>query len=535
MKKQHFILMLFALIGLAPGIAIAQSNPVCGLNNNQNAYIPGTSPNGGSSNYDTFVPPAAGGSYVDSLSGCTITRLTDNSSAGTGWVIYYASKTPFNANDEYLLVTNTMNGNWEIVSGPALKGVIPGTLIANYPGISGGSLVWDTTNAMVSYYTPGDTTIHKVTMTGTCTSSSNCTLNDVVLHNFSSGTPTYTSVSFQDEPDMSQDGTVFQFDGQKSSGGSVDIDTYNPSSNTTTVWYTTTCQAGLGGPQPSCSNGNQIHKIQLSAKNEPIITWGASGLGSEQGAIWYHGTPGSPTQTHIQSNTNHLDSGLDINGTEMFVQDRIDSSIGNDPCPSGQWSGSVGGGGATLTYLTDATDSGNSAVCFFNKNWESPHFSYRGGPSQPWVTVSFFDTRTPSPEYFTNDGSFVAPTCTQVNTTTSGTCWYPYEGEIDLVNIATNMDTPGTGPLATVYRMAQARSRTEENFWTQVTASNSHDSNYIAFNSNMAYVAGCSSAVQSAEGCADVYVISASGGPLFANPNDVPPAPPQNLKVTVVQ
>jgi hypothetical protein len=196
------------------------------------------------------------------------------------------------------------------------------------------------------------------------------------------------------------------------------------------------------------------------------------------------------------------------------LQDRLDSSIGNDPCPSGQWPDQTGMGGSDLSQI----DTPTSGTCVFNKDWASPHFSYRGGPTQPWFVISFFDTRTPGPEYFTGTSDYVAPTCTQTDTTTSGTCWYQYEDEIVAVNIATDMNAAGTAPLATVYRLAQARSRSLENFWVQVTATINHvpGSIYAAFNSNMANHSGCTSNVQNANGCGDVYIISGTSGiPLF--------------------
>ena len=80
------------------------------------------------------------------------------------------------------------------------------------------------------------------------------------------------------------------------------------------------------------------------------------------------------------------------------------------------------------------------------------------------------------------------------------------------------MNAAGTSALATVYRLGWARSRplltpTSYQFWALPNASISRDGNYIAFNSNMAYPAGCSnSTVQTNIGCADLYVITAPNG-----------------------
>ncbi len=414
-----------------------------------------------------------------------------------GYAVYYASISPLNANGNYILVTNTVNGGWILKAGVNLSGVTPGTtIIANFPN----QARWDISNPLVSYYI-GGSSVTKYTLTGACTSSSNCSVSSSTVGTISG----YSSVNMPDEADISQDGTTLFFIGYNSSG-TMDFDTYNLSTGAVTKWYTTSC-TGSEGTQPGC-----VHKTQLSALNEPIITFTGGGSGSEGGTIWYHGTPGSATQTHLQNNTNHMDSGLDANGNSIFIQDRLDSSIGNDPCPNGQQEGSSGGGGTDLSQIGSPT----TGLCVFNKDWASPHYSYRGGPSQPWFTASFFDTRSPGPEFFVGNGSYVSPTCTQVNTTTSGECWYPYEGEVDVVNVATNMNSAGTGSLANVYRMAHARSRSQENFWVQVTATMNHmpGNIFIAFNSNMAHNSGCSNS--GTNGCGDVYIISGSGGiPLF--------------------
>jgi hypothetical protein len=490
--------------------------PVCGLNNNQNPYIPGTTPSGGSSDYDTFVPPAAGGSYVDALSGCTWTRITDNNAAGTGKLPYYSTTEPFNANDQFLSLQDYISGGWEIVTAPADEASFtPGTVVVptgNMPG-KNGIFIWDRSNPNLLYYATG-TQIRSATITGLpgCISTHNCTMTTALLHDFSTGSPVYASVWFSDEPDISQDGDHLLFIGATNSGTTTfNIDVYQISDDTDMHWYRTT-GTGTSGSQPG-----PLHKGQLTPNNEPVEVF--VGSGSETGEVWWHLVSGSIVETKIQNSTNHLDTGFDINGTEIFLQDRLDSSIGTDPCASDQWNAQSGGGGAAMTYYTDPTNAGHTATCTPNKNWAQPEISYRGGPSQPWFAISFFENgnRTPSPEYFTNDSKYIAPTCTQVNTTTSGTCWYPYEEEVLLVKISTDMNSAGDGPLATVFRMGWVRSRSSENFWAIPKCSLSHDGNYIACASNMAYHSGCSSSsVQSSGACADTFVVSAaSGAPLF--------------------
>ncbi len=479
-----------ALSGSGAGIsASAAGAPACGINNNQDAVI--------LSNYDTFTPPPVGDSYIDPFTGCTITRITDSVADNAGYAVYYSSISAINANGDYILVTNTFNGGWILKAGTNLSGVKPGTtIIADFPN----QCRWDISNPLVCYYIE-HSSVKKYTLSGSCTSSSNCPINKSTIASISG----YSSTNMPDEADISQDGTTLFFIGYNSNG-TMDLNTFNLNTLSVTNWYTTQC-AGSPGTQPGC-----IHKTQLSALGEPIVTYPNNGSSGESGTVWYHAASGVMTQTHLQNNTSHLDSGLDINGNSIFLQDRLDKSVGQDACPDRQWSGSIGGGGSDMS----SPSAPASGTCVFNKNWASPHISYRGGPGQPWFTISFFDTRSPGPEFFTTDGNYVPPTCTQEHTTTSGTCWYPHEAEVDMVNISTNMNAAGSGPLGAVYRMAQARSRTEENLWVQITATMSHNGAFIAFNSNMAHVSGCSSNIQGNTGCGDVYIISAAGGaPLF--------------------
>jgi len=140
----------------------------------------------------------------------------------------------------------------------------------------------------------------------------------------------------------------------------------------------------------------------------------------------------------------------------------------------------------------------SSITCLFDKDWAAPHVSYGGGPQQPWAAISFFDNRTPGPEYFNNSRKFSAPTCTQTKDTTSGACWYPYESEVVLVRIDAEND------LTKIYRIAQTRTRASEGYWGQPHASISRDGRAIVFDSNMAFVQkGCGAVTN----CSDVFFV----------------------------
>jgi hypothetical protein len=133
-----------------------------------------------------------------------------------------------------------------------------------------------------------------------------------------------------------------------------------------------------------------------------------------------------------------------------------------------------------------------SAVCLLD-NPPSWHVGYRGNPQQPWVGLSFFDSRSSSPEWFDNSGSFTLPTTSN---------WLLYEDEI----VAARVDANNSNTY--VYRLARAYSRSDEDFYAQPHAAISRDGRYIAFNSDMAYAhAGCPANFQTTTGCTDVYVI----------------------------
>ena len=104
------------------------------------------------------------------------------------------------------------------------------------------------------------------------------------------------------------------------------------------------------------------------------------------------------------------------------------------------------------------------------------------------MAFSFFETRTTSPELFTNDPSYQAPT--------AANCLL-YEDEVILAKV------DGTA----VYRLAQARSRSLESYWAQPHAAISRDGHYVVFTSNMAWPNGCRAGTHVANDCSDVYVI----------------------------
>jgi len=159
----------------------------------------------------------------------------------------------------------------------------------------------------------------------------------------------------------------------------------------------------------------------------------------------------------------------------------------SNPCPSG-W-------GTDVRQVYDVP----SAVCLIDIDQyggaylSNEHVGYRGNANQPWVGLSFFDSRGSSPEWFDNSGSYVAPNSSN---------WQYLEDEIDLVRVDANNNSQYA------YRLAHAYSRSDEDFYTQPHAAVSRDGRYVAFNSNSAYAhTGCPANFQTSTGCTDVYII----------------------------
>ncbi|PYT52276.1 MAG: hypothetical protein DMG43_12220 [Acidobacteria bacterium] len=248
---------------------------------------------------------------------------------------------------------------------------------------------------------------------------------------------------------MSQDGDHIALVGQNGSN-TMDVFVWSLSKKTKTSTYTTNCKITdviTATQQPGC-----VHKLQLTANNLLSIQF-------------------------LQDATNHYDTGYDLKGNPVFIaanNSRTLSSLKN-ACP--------GGWGLDVRQQNNIS----SAVCLLDKQpaW---HVSYRGGASQPWAAISFFDDRKPGPELFSDNKDFREP---------SSSNWQLYEDEIILARIDGGA----------IYRLAHARSRSAESYWAQPHAAISRDGKFVAFTSNIAYPNGCPANMHVPNECLDVYLI----------------------------
>lgn len=424
--------------------------PICGKTNDKSVYLP--------TNYDSFTPPAAGRSYVDPVFGCTVKRLTDGSHEslwdGThlGLMNYYSTFSAINTTGTLLFVIGS-EGNWRIYDTSGHAAVSS----ANMPNMSGHP-VWDASDGSAFYYASNNS-LYK----GTVSAGS---VIGTALHTFNE----YTSITSPDSADLSQDGDHIALVGQNMNG-TMDVFVWSLRQQNKTSRYTTTCTGTVAGAtQPGC-----VHKLQLSPDNLLSIGFAAEGHGTEQGVRLWDGN----TLLHIQDvNTNHYDTGSDLSGNPVFiaVNNSVTLSGISNPCPSG-W-------GLDVRQLSNL----QSAICLLD-NQPDWHISYRGSASQPWIAISFFNSRTPGPEFFTNNGNY---------RTASTNNWRLYEDEIVLASVDGSQ----------IYRLAHARSRSMESYWAQPHAAISRDGKYVVFTSNMAHPNGCPANMHVPTECSDVYMVT---------------------------
>jgi Abnormal spindle-like microcephaly-assoc'd, ASPM-SPD-2-Hydin/Protein of unknown function (DUF1573) len=439
------------------GVTQTSGAPTCGLSGDSSNHVP--------ADWATFTPPAAGQSYVDSIFGCTVTRLTDGGSetlgdgSHPGLMNFYSTLTAMNASDTLVFITYN-NGSWRIsdIHGNV---VVPA---ANMPGM-GGHAVWDGSNGSVFYYTSNNT-LYKGTVSGSSVTST-------TLHSFSE----YSGIVLPDASDLSQDGDHMALMGQNGNN-TMDVFVWSLSQQAKTSVYTTSCT--ISGSITSMGQPGCVHKLLLSSDNLLSIGFANNGTGTEQGVRLWNGS----TLIHLQDNvTSHYDHGYDMNGNPIVTGRDNPSSLAGftNPCPSG--------------WGLDVRQQGNFTSSCLLDNQPSWHISYRGGPSQPWIALSFFDTRTPGPEFFSSDANYQAPT---------GSNWQLYEDEIILARVdATN----GNSNNMDIYRLVLARSRSMESYWAQPHATISRDGKYVVFTSNMAHPNGCPANMHVANECSDVYII----------------------------
>lgn len=363
-----------------------------------------------------------------------------------------------NATDTMLLIFSN-DGTWRVKDTDG-KTVVP---VANMPSMNNGHPVWDATAGTTFYYT-----FRNALYSGTVKGNS---VRGKALHIFSE----YVGIVSPDAADISQDGDHIALAGQNTNS-TMDIFVWSLRQQAKSSVYTTACTlAGniTATVQPGC-----VHKLQLTANNMLSIQFAANGSNSEQGLRLWNGSGLLP----LQNQTSHYDTGYDLSGNSIYVSMGNSWSLNgiSSPCPSG-W-------GLDVRLL----EKPHSAQCLLDQQ-PSWHISYRGSMSQPWIAISFFDTRPSGPEFYGSNKNFDAP---------SASNWQLYEDEIILARIDANNNN------GLIYRLAHARSRSGEGYWSQPHAAISRDGKYVIFTSNMANPDGCPANMHVSNECSDVYLIT---------------------------
>ena len=431
--------------------ATSASAPICGQVNDKQVHLP--------PNWTSFAPPASGQSYIDPVFGCTVKRLTNSAVDESAWdgthlsfAHYYSTFTAMNASDTMLFIVSN-DGGWRIKD-------TNGNMVvseSNVPALEGHP-VWDATNGDVFYYTH-DTALYSGTINGSSVTTK-------VLHSFTE----YSGVTSPDSADLSQDGDHIALVGQNGNN-TMDVFVWSLSQQAKTSKYTTACTISgsvTSTPQPGC-----LHKIQLTPNNLLSIQFNNDGSGTEQGVRLWNGS----TLIHLENATNHYDTGLDLNGNPVFIAVSNSTTLSGltNPCSSA-W-------GMDVRQISNF----QSSICLLD-NQPYWHVSYRGSSSQPWTAISFFDYRTPGPEFFNSDSNYRPPTSSN---------WQLYEDEIVVAKV----------DASAVYRLAHARSRSMESYWAEPRAAISRDGKYVVFTSDMANPNGCPANMHVANECSDVYLI----------------------------
>src|SRR5256885_9239341 len=209
------------------------------------------------SNYTTFQPPAAGGSYTDAVFGTAVKRISDamhTTDVGRGGPVTlisqeYSSMSPFNMDNTRLLLQHFSYFAVYDGAGNFLKDLyLYGTPASSEPR-------WSRKDPNVFYYVSGNQ--FKSFNVGTMTST--------VVHTFSE----YTKISGKGESDISEDGDHFAFAGDDSN-----VFVYQISTDTK-------------GPVFDAGSHGGFDQLYITANNNVLVGWYAGGSNRYNGVELY--------------------------------------------------------------------------------------------------------------------------------------------------------------------------------------------------------------------------------------------------------
>jgi uncharacterized protein (TIGR03437 family) len=354
--------LLFGLVSISLIIPASSANASV---NDSSVYLP--------PNYYSFVPPAAGGSYVDPVFGTTISRISNAANtvrADSGGLLQsveaeYSTKSPFNAdNSKVLLVEFSYFALYDGVTLQRIKPLLPVS--------SSSEPLWSRSDPNVFYFHPYNSNQLKAYNVS----------NDVqtVVHTFSE----YGAISGQGESEMSYDGNHLVL-----SGDGHQVFVYTISTDTK-------------GPVFDASGKGNLDALYISPNNNVLIAWSATGTGRYQGEELYDINMNFLRQ--VANNDGHKHITRDTDGSEVLIQ-----TNSADPTPLANCSN-----GIVKISLATAAQTCLFALGTYDRWTDAVHVT--APDQQGWVFVETYNvSSSASPWYpYTNellqialDGSFV--------------------------------------------------------------------------------------------------------------------------------
>ena len=231
---------------LVGSIAIGSVFPVAigyAYTNDSTVYLPPT--------YYTFVPPPAGGTYVDPVFGTTIRRISNAAStlrADNGGLLpsveaEYSTKSPFNADNSKILLMEF--SYFALYDGVTLH------RIKILPVSASSEPLWSRSDPNSFYYHPyNGNQIIKYTLGANGSPDSS-----TVIHTFSE----YSSISAKGESEMSYDGDhlVLVGDGHQA--------------------FVYTISTNSKGPVFEASGHGTLDSVYITPNNNVLMAWSSSG------------------------------------------------------------------------------------------------------------------------------------------------------------------------------------------------------------------------------------------------------------------
>ena len=294
-------------------------------------------------NYTTFVPPSAGGSYVDPVFGTTIRRVTNAMSTANAdgggnltWIENeYSAMSAFNSdNSKFILVHQSYFGLYDG----------DGTFLYSLPlEISASSEPrWSRSSNGVLYYHVGNALKSYTIATGAT----------AVVHTFSE----YSSISGNGESDISADGDHFVL-----AGNGSEIFVYQISTNQ----KFTVLNVG----------SHSFDSMYITPNNEVIVSWLTNGTTRYTGQELFDTNMNFLRQLSHADGHKHLTS--DTNGDEVLIWTNSD-----DPSPIANCQN-----GIVKIRLADATQT-----CLLQLGWSlAVHITAPDGNG-----TAFVDTEAPA-------------------------------------------------------------------------------------------------------------------------------------------